>query len=87
MPKIYVEPENNTTEKGINSVGVSKNKKQVEFNQDVNMKYIPKITGVQTKIIKLARHANNPNYLSYLCRSVLAKLRSEKVKHKCNGGH
>ena len=87
MPKIYVEPENNTTEKGINSVGVSKNKKQVEFNQDVNMKYIPKITGVQTKIIKLARHAKNPNYLSYLCRSVLAKLRSEKVKHKCNGGH
>ena len=48
MPKIYLDLDENALEKGIKVAGVSAKKKQVEFNQDVHMNYISKITGAQT---------------------------------------
>ena len=40
------------------------------------MKYIPKITEVQTKSAKSARHAKNPTSLESVRRGVLSKLKS-----------
>ena len=51
MPKLYVEPDKNATAKGSKAAGVFAKEKLVDFNQDVHMKYIPKITGVKTKIV------------------------------------
>ena len=84
MPEIYVEPGENAPPKVIKTEGVSSKKKQVEFNKDVRMKYIPNITGVQTKIVKLARHAKTPTSSTSICRSVLAKLQSKKGTDKRN---
>ena len=47
MPRLYVYLGKNIPAKGSKVTGVSINKKQVEFNQDVRMKYIPNITRVQ----------------------------------------
>ena len=87
MPKLYVEPDNNAPEKVSKAVGVSENNKKVYFNQDVHMKYIPNITGVQTNSVKLDVIAKNPTSLKYFSSSVLAKLRSDKVTDKRNVGH
>ena len=78
IPEIYVDPGENAPPKVIKTEGVYSNNKHVEFNKDVIMKYIPNITGVQTKIVKLARHAKTPTSSTYVCRSVLAKLQPEK---------
>ena len=59
IPETYVDPVDNEPAKAIKTSGVSAKKKNVDFNGDVHVKYIPKITGVQTKSAKLARHAKN----------------------------
>ena len=51
------------------------------------MKYISKITEIQMHSVKSYRHAKKPTSLTSVCRSVLAKLQSEKVMKKCNDGH
>ena len=51
------------------------------------MKYIPNITGMQTKIVKSARYVKKPTSLTYFRRSVLAKLKLEKKTYKFNDGH
>ena len=52
MTKLYVEPGENSPENGSKATVFYANKKQVEFNQDVHMKYIPNIIGLQTKNVK-----------------------------------
>ena len=66
---------------------MSAKEKHVEFNQDIHMKYITKITGVQTNSVKLAIHAKKPISSTSVRRSVLAKLRSEKETDKRNVRH
>ena len=87
MPDIFVDPGDNAPAKGSKSEVVSAKNKHVEFNQDVRMKYIPKITRVQTKSVKSDRPAKNPNSSTSVRRSVLAKLRSDKGTEKRNDVH
>ena len=87
MPEIYVYKDYNETAKVIKAAGVSAKKKHVEFNQDVRMKYIPKIIGVKTKSVKLSIPAKKPNYSTSVHRSVLAKLQPDKGTEKRNGVH
>ena len=60
MPELYLEPDENTPAKGSKAAGVYTMERQVEFNQYVCVKNIPKTTGVQTKSVKSARHAKKP---------------------------
>ena len=82
MPKLYVEPGDNSPEKGSKTVGVSSKKKKVDFNRYVRVKYITKITLVQTRKVKLSIHPKNPTSSKYVRRSVLAILQPEK--ETCN---
>ena len=84
MTDLYVDPGENAPAKGSKTAGASAKKKKVEFNWDVRMKYINKITGVQTKSIELAIHAKKPTFSTSVCRIVLAKLWSEKWMDKRN---
>ena len=56
MPELYLEPDENTPAKGSKAAGVYTMERQVEFNQYVCVKNIPKTTGVQTKSVKSTRH-------------------------------
>ena len=73
-PELYVEPGDNSPEKVSNTTGISAKKKEVYFNQDLRMKYIPNIIEVKTKSVNLARYAKKPTSATSVFRSVLAKL-------------
>ena len=84
MPELYVDPDENEPAKGSKATGVFTKEEQIEFNQDVHMRYIPNITGVQTKSLKSDRNAKEPTSSTSVQRSVLAKIRLQKVTDKCN---